>query len=268
MCHNLDASSAAHPASRALLSLASERTVFSGGQEKHQMPERPRAVVLLSGGLDSATALAEARLAGFELFALTVRYGQRHAVEIEAARRVARAAAVARHVELEIDLRGFGGSALTSDFEVPKDREQAAMAAGIPITYVPARNTVFLSLALAWAETLVAFDVFIGVNCVDYSGYPDCRPEFLRSFESLADVATRAGVEERGRFRIHAPLLYLTKEQIIERGRVLGVDYGLTHSCYDPAPEGLACGRCDSCRIRRSAFERLGLVDPIRYAEG
>jgi 7-cyano-7-deazaguanine synthase len=230
------------------------------------MPEMPRAVVLLSGGLDSATALAEARQAGFGLYALTLRYGQRHAIEIEAARRVARAAAVARHVELELDLRAFGGSALTSDLEVPKDRESAALTAGIPITYVPARNTVFLSLALAWAETLAAFDVYIGANCVDYSGYPDCRPEFLRSFESLANLATRAGVEQRGRFRIHAPLLSLTKEQIIQRGRALGVDYGLTHSCYDPGPGGLACGQCDSCRIRRSAFERLGLVDPIPYA--
>ncbi len=232
------------------------------------MPESPRAVVLLSGGLDSATTLAEARRAGFELYALTMRYGQRHGVEIEAARRVARAMAVARHVELELDLRGFGGSALTSELDVPKDRSEADMAAGIPITYVPARNTVFLSLALAWAETLGAFDIFVGVNCVDYSGYPDCRPEFLRSFESLANLATRAGIEQRGRFRIHAPLVYSSKEQIIERGRMLGVDYGLTHSCYDPDTSGVACGRCDACRIRRSAFERLGLIDPIRYVAG
>jgi 7-cyano-7-deazaguanine synthase len=230
------------------------------------MPELPRAVVLLSGGLDSATTLAEAGLAGFELNALTVRYGQRHAVEIEAARRVARAAGVARHVELEIDLRAFGGSALTSGIDVPKDRSDLAMTAGIPITYVPARNTVFLALALAWAETLRAFDIWIGVNCVDYSGYPDCRPAFLESFEALANLATRAGVEKQGRFRIRSPLLYLTKEQIIERGRELRVDYGLTHSCYDPDPAGLACGRCDSCLIRRSAFERLGLTDPIAYA--
>jgi 7-cyano-7-deazaguanine synthase len=229
------------------------------------MPLQSRAVILLSGGLDSATTLAEARSAGFELYALTVRYGQRHAVEIEAARRVARAVAVVRHVELDIDLRAFGGSALTSDAEVPKDRSEDAMAQGIPITYVPARNTIFLSLALAWAETLAAFDIFVGVNCVDYSGYPDCRPEYLRSFEHLANLATLAGVQEHGRFRIHAPLLTFDKEQIIERGRELGVDFGLTHSCYDPGTTGLACGRCDACRIRRSAFERLGLVDPIGY---
>jgi 7-cyano-7-deazaguanine synthase len=230
------------------------------------MPSLSRAVVLLSGGLDSATALAEARAAGFELYALTVRYGQRHAVEIEAARRVARALGATRHVEIDIDLRRFGASALTSDLEVPKDRTEDVMALEIPITYVPARNTVFLGLALAWAETLEAFDIFIGVNCVDYSGYPDCRPEFLGAFEQLANLATRAGVENHGRFQVHAPLLALNKEQIIERGRALGVDFSLTHSCYDPNPSGLACGRCDACRIRRSAFDRLGLEDPIAYA--
>ena len=229
------------------------------------MALKPPAVVLLSGGLDSATALAFAGEAGFECHALTVRYGQRHAIEIEAARRVARAMGVARHVELEIDLRRFGGSALTSDQPIPKDRTEAAMTHGIPVTYVPARNTVFLALSLAWAETLGAFDIWIGVNCVDYSGYPDCRPEYLRSFEALANLATRAGVQGQGRFRIHAPLLTLTKEQIIERGRALGVDYALTHSCYDPSPEGLSCGRCDACQIRRSAFDRLGLTDPIGY---
>jgi 7-cyano-7-deazaguanine synthase len=225
-----------------------------------------RAVVLLSGGLDSATALAEARAAGFEPYTLTVRYGQRHAVEIDAARRVARSLGVARHVELEIDLRSFGGSALTDDLDVPKDRPDETISRGIPITYVPARNTVLLAMALAWAETLGAFDLFIGVNCVDYSGYPDCRPEYLSSFEALANLATQAGVEGRGRFRIHAPLLTLDKGQIIRRGLDLGVDYSLTHSCYDPAPDGVSCGRCDACRIRRSAFERLGLTDPIRYA--
>jgi 7-cyano-7-deazaguanine synthase len=230
------------------------------------MSSKSPAVILLSGGLDSATTLALARQAGFELYALTVRYGQRHAVEIEAARRVAHAMGVARHVELDIDLRAFGGSALTSDAKVPKDRSEDVMAQDIPITYVPARNTIFLGLALAWAETLAAFDIFIGVNCVDYSGYPDCRPEFLRGFEQLANLATRAGVEQHGRFRIHAPLLTFNKEQIIERGRELGVDFGLTHSCYDPAPSGVACGRCDSCRIRRSAFDRLGLSDPVTYA--
>jgi 7-cyano-7-deazaguanine synthase len=231
------------------------------------MNERPRAVVLLSGGLDSATTLAEARAAGYELYALTMSYGQRHKIEIEAARRVARATGVARHVELELDLRGFGGSALTSDLAVPKDRPAAEMTQGIPITYVPARNTVFLSIALAWAEALHAFDIFVGVNCVDYSGYPDCRPEYLRAFESLANLATRAGVEGEGRYHIHAPLLTLTKEQIIQRGLALGVDYAITHSCYDPTLEGLSCTHCDACQIRRAAFEHLGLSDPIPYAE-
>jgi 7-cyano-7-deazaguanine synthase len=229
------------------------------------MAEKTRAVVLVSGGLDSATVLAMAKAAGFELNALTIGYGQRHAVELVAARRVAQAAGVSRHVELEIDLRAFGGSALTSDLPVPKDRADEVMAQGIPATYVPARNTVFLALALGWAETLGAFDIWIGVNCVDYSGYPDCRPEYLHSFEALANLATRAGVEGTGRFRIHAPLLTLNKQEIIERGHALGVDYSLTHSCYDPSPEGLACGRCDACLIRRSAFARLGLADPIGY---
>jgi 7-cyano-7-deazaguanine synthase len=265
------------------------------------MTNTPKAVVLLSGGLDSATALAEAKAAGFETYALTVLYGQRHAVEREAARRVARALGVARHVEQQIDLRAFGGSALTADLDVPKDRSADEMGAGIPITYVPARNTVFLALALAWAETLGAFDLFVGVNCVDYSGYPDCRPEYLHAFEALANLATRAGVEFRGEgrgtrgesesgqgggarrepdparpsplsgsplagpFRVHAPLITLTKDQIIRRGLELGVDYGLTHSCYDPAPDGRACGRCDSCRLRLDAFARLGLTDPVAY---
>jgi 7-cyano-7-deazaguanine synthase len=223
------------------------------------------AVMLLSGGLDSATALAEARAAGFDLYALTVFYGQRHAVEIEAARRVARSAGVIRHVELSIDLRAFGGSALTADIEIPKDRPPESMAQGIPITYVPARNTVFLSLALAWAETLGSFDIFMGVNCVDYSGYPDCRPEYLRAFEAMANLATRTGVEGRGRYLIHAPLVHLTKDQIILRGLELGVDYSLTHSCYDPLEHGRACGRCDACQLRKAAFQRLGLTDPIAY---
>ncbi len=229
------------------------------------MSDAARAVILLSGGLDSATVLAEARAAGFALYALSIRYGQRHAVEIEAARRVARAGGVVRHVELEIDFRAFGGSALTADIEVPKDRPTDDLSHGIPVTYVPARNTVFLSLALAWAETLSATDLFVGVNCVDYSGYPDCRPEYLRQFEALANLATRAGVEAESRYRIHAPLIQMDKEAIIRRGLELGVDYSLTHSCYDPTADGLACGRCDSCRIRRSAFDRLGLPDPIRY---
>ncbi len=225
-----------------------------------------KAVVLLSGGLDSATVLAEAKAEGFALYALTVFYGQRHSVECEAARRVAGAVGVERHVEQALDLRAFGGSALTAEIAVPKDRDGSAMGVGIPVTYVPARNTVFLALALAWAETLGAFDLFVGVNCLDYSGYPDCRPEFLRAFEALADLATKAGVENAGRFRVHAPLLTLTKDQIISRGLALGIDYGLTHSCYDPAPDGRSCGRCDSCSLRLAAFARLGLTDPIAYA--
>jgi 7-cyano-7-deazaguanine synthase len=228
--------------------------------------ENRPAVILVSGGLDSATALAEAKAAGFSLFALSISYGQRHHVELEAARRVAKAIGVAQHVQLTIDLRAFGGSALTSELAVPKDRPAESMAHGIPVTYVPARNTVFLSLALAWAETLGAYDLFIGVNCVDYSGYPDCRPEYLRAFEAMANLATRAGVEGLGRFQIHAPLVALTKDQIILRGTELGVDFSLTHSCYDPSLDGTACGRCDSCRIRRAAFERLGHPDPITYA--
>jgi 7-cyano-7-deazaguanine synthase len=228
--------------------------------------EPQKAVVLLSGGLDSATALAEAKAAGFTPYALTVFYGQRHAVERLAARAVGDAQGVARHLELEIDLRAFGGSALVGDGEVPKDRSAESMAHGIPATYVPARNTVLLSLALSWAEALGAFDIFVGVNCVDYSGYPDCRVEYIRAFENLANLATKAGVEGQGRFRVHAPLIALTKDQIILRGRELGVDYALTHSCYDPSPEGLSCGRCDSCSIRLAAFEKLGLEDPAGYA--
>jgi 7-cyano-7-deazaguanine synthase len=228
-------------------------------------PKRPGAVVLLSGGLDSATALAEAKNAGFDIYALTILYGQRHAVERDAARRVARAMGVARHVEQAIDLRAFGGSALTADLDVPKDRDEVEMASGIPITYVPARNTVFLSLALAWAESLGAFDIFVGVNCVDYSGYPDCRPEFVSAFETLANLATKAGVEGSRRFRIHAPLIRMTKPEIIRRGLELGVDYVLTHSCYDPTSDGLSCGRCDSCRLRLDAFAVLGLTDPVAY---
>jgi 7-cyano-7-deazaguanine synthase len=227
---------------------------------------RPKAVVLLSGGLDSATALAEAQASGFECYALTVLYGQRHSIERDAARAVGDAMGVARHFELEIDLRPFGGSALVGDGEVPKDRSIDSLSHGIPITYVPARNTVMLSLALAWAETLGAFDIFIGVNCVDYSGYPDCRPEYLAAFENLANLATKAGVEGTGRFRIHAPLIQMTKDQIIRRGRELGVDYALTHSCYDPNEQGQSCGRCDSCTLRLAAFEKLGLEDPALYA--
>jgi len=217
------------------------------------------AVVLLSGGLDSYTAAAIARADGFRLFALTIRYGQRHAAELAAARRVARALGVVRHVELDVDLSVFGGSSLTSADPVPKDR--AIDAADIPSTYVPARNTVFLSLALAWAEVLRAHDIVIGVNALDYSGYPDCRPEFISAFERLAALATAEGVHGRP-FRIHAPLQALTKADIIRRGVVLGLDYALTHSCYDPAPDGAACGHCDSCMLRAAGFAAAGLADP------
>ncbi|HZY86991.1 MAG TPA: 7-cyano-7-deazaguanine synthase QueC [Gemmataceae bacterium] len=224
------------------------------------------AVVLLSGGLDSATALAVARRDGFACHALTVAYGQRHAAELEAAARVAHALGVADHRVTHLDLRLFGGSALTADLAVPKDRPHDVMSAGIPITYVPARNTVFLSLALAWAEVLGSFDIFIGVNSLDYSGYPDCRPEFVAAFERLANLATKAGVEGKGQFRVHAPLIQMSKADIIRLGAALGVDYGLTHSCYDPAPDGTACGRCDSCQLRRDGFRAAGVPDPTRYA--
>jgi 7-cyano-7-deazaguanine synthase len=218
------------------------------------------AVVLLSGGLDSYTAAAIAKAEGLVLNALTVDYGQRHVREVEAARAVARALGVARHQELRVDLRAIGGSSLTSDIDVPRDRDLSAT--DIPSTYVPARNTIFLSLALGWAEVLDARDLVIGVNALDYSGYPDCRPEFVRAFESLAGVATRAGVNG-ARFRVHTPLIQLTKAEIIRRGVELGLDYGLTHSCYDPAPAGTPCGRCDSCVLRAKGFGEAGVVDPL-----
>ncbi len=237
---------------------------------KHQSTDKlnRRAVVLLSGGLDSATALAEARARGFELYALTIRYGQRHEVEIDAARRVAEALGVAQHVITDLDLRVFGGSALTDEIDVPKDTAPDNIGREIPVTYVPARNTIFLSLAMAWAETLRASDIFIGVNALDYSGYPDCRPEFIDAFERLAAVATKAGVEVRAPLRIHAPLIELTKSEIILRGIELGVDHGMTLSCYDPSTEGAACGRCDACVLRRKGFEEAGVPDPTRYQAG
>jgi 7-cyano-7-deazaguanine synthase len=228
----------------------------------------PPAVVLLSGGLDSAVALAAAHGDGFQCHALTIAYGQRHAVELDAARLVAAALGAVEHRVFSLDLRAFGGSALTADLDVPRDRNAEEMTSGVPITYVPARNTIFLSLALAWAETLGAFDLYIGVNAVDYSGYPDCRPEFTFAFEQLANLATKAGVEKQGRFHIHTPLIHLSKAEIIRLGLTLGVDFGLTHSCYDPAPDGAACGRCDSCRIRRDGFIAAGVPDPTRYAVG
>ncbi len=221
--------------------------------------------MLLSGGVDSTTTLALAARQGFELYALTFRYGQRHEAEIEAARRVARALRVARHEIVAFDLRRFGGSALTDDIAVPKDRAPRDMAHGIPVTYVPARNTIFLSFALAWAEVLGASDIFVGVNAVDYSGYPDCRPEYITAFQALADLATKAGVEGRQRLRIHTPLISLSKREIIETGLSLGIDYGLTTSCYDPSPAGEACGRCDACLLRLKGFAEAGARDPIRY---
>jgi len=220
----------------------------------------PKCVVLLSGGLDSYTAAALIAREGFELYALTVLYGQRHVVEVDAARTVARALGAAGHLEVRVDLGTIGGSALTTASDVPKDREIDPRE--IPITYVPARNTVFLSLALGWAEVLGSTDIGIGANALDYSGYPDCRPEYLEAFERLAGLATRAGVEG-ARFHIRAPLLHLTKAQIIEAGLSLGLDYGLTHSCYDPLPGGRPCGRCDSCRLRAKGFEEVGVTDPL-----
>ncbi|TWT58458.1 7-cyano-7-deazaguanine synthase [Thalassoglobus neptunius] len=223
------------------------------------------AVVLLSGGLDSATAFAIAKDEGFTCYALSFDYGQRHRFELEAAHRVGEHFGVAEHITIPIDLRKFGGSSLTDNIDVPKDRDEDSMSDGIPSTYVPARNTVFLSLALAWSEVLSAFDIFIGVNAVDYSGYPDCRPEFIEQFQKTANLATKAGVDGEGTFQIHSPLIHLTKSQIIKRGIELGVDYSLTHSCYDPSPEGVSCGHCDSCQLRQRGFQEAGLTDPIRY---
>lgn len=225
----------------------------------------PKAVLLLSGGVDSTTTAAIALHEGFDVHALSVRYGQRHAVELEAARRVAERLGIRRHVIVDLDLRAFGGSALTADVAVPKDTPLAEIGARVPATYVPARNTIFLSLALAWAETLGARDIFFGANALDYSGYPDCRPEYLEAYARMADLATRAGVEEGVRLRIHAPLLRLTKAEIVARGVALGLDYGMTSSCYDPAADGAACGRCESCLLRLKGFAEAGLPDPTRY---
>lgn len=224
-----------------------------------------RAVVLVSGGLDSATALAVARQQGFEVYALSVDYGQRHRRELACARRVAHALGAVRHTVVVVDLRAVGGSALTDAIDVPKDRSDEAIGQGIPITYVPARNTVFLSLALGLAEVVGAFDLFIGANAIDYSGYPDCRPEFLEQFERLANVATQAAVEGKGTFRVHAPLLRWTKAEIIRQGTQWGVDYNQTLSCYDPDEQGRACGHCDSCRLRLRGFEEAGIKDPAIY---
>lgn len=228
---------------------------------------RPKAVVLLSGGLDSATVLAIAREANYDAYALSFAYGQRHCWELECARVVARSGGAKEHRIASIDLRAFGGSALTADIDVPKGRTPEEMSSGIPITYVPARNTIFLSYALAWAEVLGSSDIFIGVNALDYSGYPDCRPEYIAAFERMANLATRAGVEGRQALRIHAPLMSLTKSEIIRKGLELGVDYSLTSSCYDPSPTGLPCGGCDSCVLRQKGFRENGLIDPLQYRE-
>jgi 7-cyano-7-deazaguanine synthase len=232
------------------------------------MTGAPKAVVLLSGGLDSATTLAIAQADGFEPYALTFRYGQRHALEVAAAHRVAQQLGAADHVILDIDLRAFGASALTDDIPVPKDRSEPEIGGGVPVTYVPARNTIFLSFALGLAEVLRADDIFIGINALDYSGYPDCREEYIVAFQRMADLATRAGTEEGRRIEIHTPLIGMTKQEIVRKGVELGVDYSLTASCYDPVPDGAACGHCDACLLRLRGFAAAGVADPIRYSVG
>jgi 7-cyano-7-deazaguanine synthase len=229
------------------------------------MENKLKAVVLLSGGIDSATTLAIAQNTGFDIGALSFRYGQRHIVELEAAARVARSRNVTGHLIIDIDLRKIGGSALTADVAVPKNRDVEQMGKEIPLTYVPARNTIFLSYALAWAEVIGAVDIFIGVNALDYSGYPDCRPDYIAAYEKMANLATKAGVEGGRKFKIHTPLIQMSKSQIIQKGIDLGVDYSLTHSCYDPSESGEACGECDSCLLRLKGFRDAGVKDPARY---
>ena len=224
-----------------------------------------KAIVLSSGGIDSTTAMAIARHEGFKIYSLSFFYGQRHAFELQAAQKVANAIGVTEHLVINIDLKKIGGSSLTDDIDVPKDRGEQEMTRRIPVTYVPARNTIFLSFALAWAEVLKSPDIFLGVNAIDYSGYPDCRPEYIDAFERMANLATKAGVEGAANIRIRTPLIHLTKAQIIQKGMELGVDFGLTHSCYDPSPQGLACGKCDSCFLRRKGFKEAGVTDPTRY---
>ena len=226
---------------------------------------KPKAVVLLSGGMDSATTAAIALSRGFDVHALSFRYGQRHAAELDAARRVARQLGIRRHEVVDIDLRAFGGSALTGDLAVPKDTPLDRIGERIPPTYVPARNTIFLAFALSWAEVLGASDIFMGANALDYSGYPDCRPEYIQAFQNMADLATRAGVEEGRRLTIHTPLIELSKREIIQRGQALGVDYGVTLTCYDPAPDGAACGHCEACLLRLKGFREAGMEDPAPY---
>jgi 7-cyano-7-deazaguanine synthase len=230
------------------------------------MSDREKAVVLLSGGLDSTTTLAIARSQGFRTFALSFNYGQQHSIELASAANVAKSLGTEQHLIIAVDLRAIGGSALTAQIPVPKERGAEEIASGIPVTYVPARNTIFLSLGLAWAEVLGAQDIFIGVNALDYSGYPDCRPEFIEAFETMAALATKAGVEGLPRLRIHTPLIAMTKAEIIRTGLSLGVDYSLTHSCYDPVAEGFACGKCDSCLLRLKGFAEAGASDPLPYA--
>lgn len=227
----------------------------------------PRAVVLLSGGLDSTTCLAIAKKQGYETYALSFHYQQRHRIEIEAAKEVAQAFGVAAHMVLDLPLGSIGGSALTADIEVPKSHDVSLMPVGIPVTYVPARNTIFLSFALGWAEVLGAENIFIGVNALDYSGYPDCRPEYIRAFETMANLATKRTIEGRMKFRIHTPLILLSKAEIVQKGIELGVNYAITHSCYDPDPEGRACGHCDSCLLRRKGFQEAGVPDPTVYVK-
>jgi 7-cyano-7-deazaguanine synthase len=224
-----------------------------------------KAVVLISGGIDSSTAMAMAKREGYAVYCLSFSYGQRHALELAAAKKIAAGLGAAEHLVMEIDLKKIGGSALTSGMDVPKQRDEEEMAAGIPVTYVPARNTIFLSLALAWAEVLGAGDIFIGVNAVDYSGYPDCRPEYIEAFERMANLATRAGVEGTEKINIRTPLIQMTKAEIIQKGNALGVDFSLTRSCYDPSPDGLACGECDSCLLRKKGFKEAGVEDPTAY---
>lgn len=226
-----------------------------------------KAIVLSSGGLDSTTCMGIAQQEGFELYSLSFRYGQRHIFELEASKRVAEYFKAKKHLLIDINLREIGGSALTSDIEVPKDRTENDLSHGIPVTYVPARNTIFLSYALAWAEVLSSRDIFIGVNSLDYSGYPDCRAEYISAFQKMAKLATKYGVESDEEIIIHTPLIHLTKAEIIKKGMSLGVDYSITHSCYDPSPEGLACGRCDSCYLRLKGFREAGFEDPVKYVK-
>lgn len=230
------------------------------------MSRLKKSVVLSSGGIDSTTVMAIAKHEGFEIHSLSFFYGQRHAVELEAAQKVADALGAAEHLVINIDLKKIGGSSLTDDMDVPKARDKPTMSQEIPVTYVPARNTIFLSYALAWAEVLESSDIFIGVNAIDYSGYPDCRPEYIDAFERMANLATKAGVEGITKIKINTPLIRLTKAQIIKKGVQLGVDYSVTHSCYDPSPQGLACGRCDSCFLRKKGFKEAGVADPTKYS--